>query len=147
MCKRFRDVLREPSAVWEVPGRRRGSRRCHAASPCLAKPPLPHALPFSSLSSSCCVDCGPAHLPAGPAHLPATHLPLLSSCPHHAATQTLHVDFIQKDQALLFPELFDESGTEPLTWGLDGTCRRLLHTAVERWTAPRAAAVKRLVLS
>ena len=66
--------------------------------------------------------------------------------------QSLQIDFIQKGQDLAFPALLLEqaaaaAGAEAGEAGSDGSNRRLLHSAVERWVKPRAAAVKRLVLS
>ena len=63
--------------------------------------------------------------------------------------QSLHIDFIQKGQDLAFPALLleraaAEAGSEAASGGSN---RRLLHSAVERWIKPRAAAIKRLVLS
>ena len=62
--------------------------------------------------------------------------------PLYPNLQTLHIDFIQKGQDLAMPALClpgSEAG--------DGGNRRLLRSAVENWVAPRAAAIKRLVLS
>ncbi len=58
--------------------------------------------------------------------------------------QSLHVDFIQKGLDVMLPALrTGAQGDDPS----DGSNRRLLHSAVERWVQPRAAAIKRLVLS
>lgn len=67
------------------------------------------------------------------------HLPTLPS-------QSLHMDFIAKGLDLAFPQLQQPDAGDGLL-PPDGSNRRLLHSAVERWLKPRAAAVKRLVLS
>jgi hypothetical protein len=70
--------------------------------------------------------------------------------------QTLEVDFLLKGQDLAFPGVFssaqspkqqERDGQAQSSPVPDGKNRRLLHTAVERWAAPRAASVRRLVLS
>ncbi|PRW44486.1 small GTP-binding isoform B [Chlorella sorokiniana] len=60
--------------------------------------------------------------------------------------ENLHIDFIQKGLDLAFPQLQQPGDGDGLL-PPDGANRRLLHSAVERWLKPRAAAVKRLVLS
>ena len=77
--------------------------------------------------------------------MPRRHQPW-RQFPFIFALQDLHIDFIQKGLDLAFPQLQQHeagSGAGPP----DGSNRRLLHSAVERWLKPRAAAVKRLVLS
>ncbi|KAL4428433.1 hypothetical protein ABPG75_002522 [Micractinium tetrahymenae] len=60
--------------------------------------------------------------------------------------ESLHIDFLHKGLAVVLPGL--RQGAEGDAGELaDGSNRRLLHSAVERWVQPRAAAVKRLVLS
>ena len=56
------------------------------------------------------------------------------------------MDFIAKGLDLAFPQLQQPDAGDGLL-PPDGSNRRLLHSAVERWLKPRAAAVKRLVLS
>lgn len=108
---------------------------------------------------------------AAPAPAAIQHLPLLGICLRHsplaalpcspplapprAALQTVTVDFLHKGlhavsdgcgncalEGMPSKEEDKEQCGEP-----DHSNRRLLHTALERWLAPRAAAVKRLVLS
>lgn len=117
MCKRFRDVLLEPSAVWEASGlraRRRQHPRC-----------------FVALLWAARVRC--LRATSNPTRLPSTP----------TSTQTLHVDFLQKGLDLALPAQQPGDGGD----AGDGSNRRLLHTALERWLKPRAASVKRLVLS
>lgn len=61
-------------------------------------------------------------------------------------SQSLHIDFIHKGLDVVLPALRQGAGSEGDEAG-DGSNRRLLHSAVERWVQPRAAAIKRLVLS
>lgn len=59
-------------------------------------------------------------------------------------SQSLHIDFIHKGLDVALPAM--RAGGQGDEQG-DGSNRRLLHSAVERWVQPRAAAIKRLVLS
>lgn len=127
VCQRFRDVLLEPSCVWEVSTELPGLPKCTDPAPtsCGSTPPAG--------------DSRPASAPA----MPSCAIPLLALTP---PPQNLHIDFLQKGLDLAFSELQqpgDGDGLAPP----DGSNRRLLHSAVERWLKPRAAAVKRLVLS
>lgn len=54
------------------------------------------------------------------------------------------MDFLQKGSDLALPGLQPGDGGDDAG---NGSNRRLLHTALERWLKPRAASVKRLVLS
>lgn len=58
--------------------------------------------------------------------------------------ESLHIDFIHKGLDVALPAM--RAGGQGDEQG-DGSNRRLLHSAVERWVQPRAAAIKRLVLS
>lgn len=136
VCKRFRDVLEEPCGVWEVSFAflaaptwlqhpRVHSRRARPRR----RAPCTHLL-FWLHPPALCPTCACTHLRLSPLPLP---------------TQTLHIDFIQKGLDLAYPALraaAPDDGGEP-----GGTNRRLLHSMVERWVKPRAASVKRLVVS
>jgi hypothetical protein len=60
------------------------------------------------------------------------------------------VDFLHKGQDLSYPELRIEEairrGDSDFQDGGEAANRRLLRSTVEAWLAPRAAAIKRLVL-
>lgn len=127
VCKRFRDVLLEPSCVWEVSTQL--PSRTHRTRP--------------APSSSCHVA------PAGDRRLASAAATPLQPCflsIHPPTPQSLHIDFIQKGLDLAFPQL-QQPGDGDGVLPPEGGNRRLLHSAVERWLKPRAAAVKRLVLS